>query len=98
MHADHRKETAREPRNKALAYSNRGNAYGKKGEFDRAMADYAKAIELNPNFAKAHYGRGLAYEKTGDRVKAIGDYRKVLEIDPSNQYAKEDLKRMGVKP
>ncbi len=62
------------------------------------MADYAKAIELNPNFAKAHYGRGLAYEKTGDRVKAIGDYRKVLEIDPSNQYAKEDLKRMGVKP
>jgi tetratricopeptide (TPR) repeat protein len=30
------------------AYSHRSFAYGKKGDYDRAMADLNKAIELNP--------------------------------------------------
>ena len=29
------------------AYFNRGVAYEKKGDYDRAVADYTKAIELN---------------------------------------------------
>ena len=29
--------------------------YGIKGEIDRAITDYSKAIELNPNFALAYY-------------------------------------------
>ena len=30
-------------------YYNRGVAYGKKGELDRAIADYDQAIRLDPN-------------------------------------------------
>ncbi len=46
---------------KAVAYANRGNAYEKKGEYDRAIADYEQAIRLNPRYALAYSGRGNAY-------------------------------------
>lgn len=36
------------------AYDNRGIAYYGKGEFDRAIEDYSKAIESNQNFCIAH--------------------------------------------
>jgi tetratricopeptide (TPR) repeat protein len=32
----------------AMAYNNRGSAYGKNGDLDRAIADVKKAIELDP--------------------------------------------------
>ncbi|TAL29094.1 MAG: tetratricopeptide repeat protein, partial [Nitrospirae bacterium] len=31
-----------------LAYKDRGNAYYKKKQYDLAIADYVKALELNP--------------------------------------------------
>jgi tetratricopeptide (TPR) repeat protein len=40
------------------AYTNRGIAYRARGEPDRAIADYDKAIWLNPKFADAYNGRG----------------------------------------
>ena len=57
--------------NRALAYSNRGNAYGKKGDVDRAIADYTKAIELAPTRALAYYNRGVTYGRKGDVDRAI---------------------------
>jgi hypothetical protein len=39
--------------NLAWAYTNRGIAYRAKDEPDRAIADYDKAIWLNPKFADA---------------------------------------------
>src|SRR5438270_2331801 len=36
----------------AIAYNNRGNAYGTEGQYDLAIQDYDKSINLNPNFAK----------------------------------------------
>ena len=41
-----------------VAYHNRGDAYGLKGDIDRAISDYTKAIELNPNYAPAYNSRG----------------------------------------
>ncbi len=40
-------------KNLAIAHSNRGISYSDKGEFDRAIADYERALELNPNLAPA---------------------------------------------
>ena len=85
-------------KNRSIAYYNRGNAYDKKGEVDRAVADFTKAIKLYPNSAAAYNNRGLAYKKKGDKEQAIGDFRKALEINPSDQGAKNNLKRLGVTP
>jgi serine/threonine protein kinase/tetratricopeptide (TPR) repeat protein len=39
----------------ALAYQNRGNAYADSGRWDKAVADYAKAVELAPDQAQTWY-------------------------------------------
>lgn len=51
-----------------MAYLNRGNAYLDKGELDHAIADYDKAIEIDPNFEKALENRDLIY-KAKDRIE-----------------------------
>ena len=39
------------------AYAARGAAYAVKGASDKSVADYTKAIELEPDFANAYCGR-----------------------------------------
>ena len=38
-----------------------GNRYADKGWLDRAIADFNKAIEINPKHADAHINRGTVY-------------------------------------
>ena len=47
------------PANAYLHY-NRGNAYVRCIEFQHAIEDYTRAIQLDPNLAEAYYNRGLA--------------------------------------
>jgi tetratricopeptide (TPR) repeat protein len=63
-----------------IAYYNRGDAYGLKGDLDRAILDYTKAIELNPNYAPAYNGRGRAYTGKGDYAHAVADVTKGSEL------------------
>jgi len=53
---------------------NRGLAYRAKEEIDNAIADYSKAIDLNPRYANALLNRGIAYQSKGDHDRAIRDY------------------------
>jgi tetratricopeptide (TPR) repeat protein len=64
------------------AYLNRGVAYGNLGQFDKAIDDYSKAIELNPKYTKAYYNLGVAYANLGQWDKAIDDYNRTIGIDP----------------
>jgi tetratricopeptide (TPR) repeat protein len=92
---------ASDKRKLVAAYINRGNAYHSKGDYDRAIADYNKVIELNPKHAEAYNNRGATHEKKQDHRKAIADYRAALSIDPSSQgatLARDNLKRLGVSP
>src|SRR5262245_47999331 len=63
-----------------VAYHNRGEAYGLKGDSDRAISDYSQAIALNPNYAPAYNGRGRAYTSKGDYVHAVADVTKAGEL------------------
>jgi protein O-mannosyl-transferase len=76
-------DTIRKSPYKARPYSNRGNAYQRKGNFDQAIVDYSKAIEVNPSYAEGYYNRGLAYQNKGDINQAISDYNKAIEINPN---------------
>ena len=48
--------------------------------FDRAIEDYNKAIELNPELAEAYNNRGVAYCIKGDYDRAIVDYNTAIAL------------------
>ena len=58
---------------KSEDYYNRGIARFKKGENDRALSDFTKAIKMNPRFGMAHYYRGMAYHRKKEYDQVISD-------------------------
>ena len=77
--------------NDAAAYNNRGIAYRRLKQYERAIHDYNKAIELNPEFAGAYYNRGLAYYDLKQYEKEQEDYEMALEFDPNHVGAMLNL-------
>ena len=67
-------------------YHTLGYEARKKGDYNKAVAMYSKAIELSDGFFKAYFNRGFAYDKLEEYEKAIGDYSKALEIEPKNAF------------
>jgi tetratricopeptide (TPR) repeat protein len=64
----------------AIAYYNRGLAYQFKGDLDRGIADYNKAIELRPSYARAYESRGSAYASKGVYTNAVADVTRAAEL------------------
>ncbi len=61
-------------------------AYWKKGDLDKAIAEYERLTTIDPKnqvryliHPLYHYRLGRVYEEKGDRVKAAAEYKKFLE-------------------
>jgi tetratricopeptide (TPR) repeat protein len=78
-----------------MAHQNIGAIHAAREEFETALAEYEKALEIDPKLALAYIGRAYVYEKLGRPGPARDDYDKALELDPGNAYAKKALKRLG---
>ncbi len=50
-------------------------------EYDKAIIDLNKVIEINPNFASAYERRGSIYLKMGEEKKAKKDFKQVIRRD-----------------
>ncbi len=73
--------------------NNLGNLYSARGETDKAIEEYKKAITI-PNgnlFAQPHYNLGNIYRDKGDIEKAIVEYKEAIKIDPSFPFAYQNL-------
>ena len=66
-----------------LAYFNRANTRQLQKRYKEAIADYDRAIELDPKFAWAYAGRGLVHLLEKRQPQADADFARALEIDPS---------------
>ena len=64
--------------NRSKIYFNRGLAYDNQGRYDQAIANYSRAIELNPDYVSAYYNRGNAYDNQGRYHQAIADYSRAI--------------------
>ncbi len=51
-----------------------GLNWDEQGQFENAIEEYSKAIELTPDFAQAYVKRGEAWYATGDWAQALWDY------------------------
>lgn len=72
-------------------YRNRmGRVYYAQREMEKAIAEYQRAIDLDPGTAANYYNMGLAW-KSIDPEKAIGYYQKAIELDPEDMDNRDNL-------
>ena len=55
-------------------------------DYRSAIADYNKAIELNPDFADAYFNRGLTHIFLGNNKLGISDLSKAGELGIVSAY------------
>ena len=67
----------------AIDYNNRGTTYDALGQHAQALADYGRALALDPNDATAYYNRGTTYDALGQHAQALADYGRALDLDPT---------------
>jgi len=69
----------------AELYVLRGNTCYNIKEYNNAIEDYSKAIDINPNSEIAFYNRGLALFANKEYDNAIADYTKAIDL--TSDYA-----------
>jgi Tfp pilus assembly protein PilF len=73
----------KEPDRVPIAYNNRGLVYYQTGQFDKAVADFQKAVALRASYIDAYSNLGMAFFKSGRLDEAIANLEKAIALDPA---------------
>jgi tetratricopeptide (TPR) repeat protein len=90
--------SARSVAQTAAEYLNKGLEDQKAGHLDSAIADFDRAIVLNPDDAIGYFNRGLAKQAKKDWDGAIADFNRAIAMNPKytdayvNRGAAEEAK------
>jgi TolA-binding protein len=63
---------------------NRGLAFIQNKQFDTAIQEFTKAINLEPKNGMAYYNRGWIFYSKGEYERAIQDFNAAIAINPNN--------------
>jgi len=77
-----------------MAYNNRGVAYAKLGNYQQAIQDYNKAVQINPRLIDVYIGRGVAYLMQGNKKSGCRDVQKACALGKCNVL--EQIKGEGL--
>ena len=77
-----------------IHFYNRGHSYTELNQYNKAVENFTKAIEIEPNDADAYCSRGIFYAVLEQYDKAIQDFTKVREIEPDNQLYRDCLEEL----
>ena len=82
----------------AIFYYNRGFDRAEAGDHYGAIADFTKAIQINPNDDDAFYNRGNSKSAIKDYYGSIYDYTNAIEIDSSQSdvFINRGLSRQNI--
>jgi tetratricopeptide (TPR) repeat protein len=81
----------------AEVWNRRGDAYAALGDEERALADYAQALKLNPYEFGAMQSSGEIWMSRSNYRKAAEFFRRALEINPTLYEAAEILQSLEKK-
>ena len=65
-----------------IAFYNRGFAKYNLKDFQGAILDFNKALELKPNYFEAFIARGQSFSKQDNHPLAIQDYNEAIRLNP----------------
>lgn len=75
------------PKQKAIAYENRGRCRLAVNKPHQALADFRRSIEVFPGRASAFAARALAWQGIGALEQAVQDAHRALKLAPDNVEA-----------
>jgi tetratricopeptide (TPR) repeat protein len=70
-----------QPGNLATAFLNRANIYARRGQYEKAFADYKRALELDPSNPLIPYNMGNAYLDRGEPAQAAEAFSLAVNLD-----------------
>ncbi|KAM9235591.1 sperm-associated antigen 1 [Leptosomus discolor] len=87
----------------AAAYNNKAQAEIKLQDWDSALQDCEKVLDMEPGNVKALMRRATVHSQLQNYQRAVEDLNKVLSVEPENAIAKKNLleiekKLKGLKP
>ncbi len=71
----------------AIAHFNRGINYIQQEKYDLALAQFTRAIELDPDYSEAYLGRGMIYTIREQWRPAFQDLNTAIRLNPRAAYA-----------
>jgi len=71
--------------------SDRGVAYLHAKQKDKSLADFDRAVELQPDYSYRYASRAFARNNFGDIDGAILDYEKAVGLDPEDAVGQNNL-------
>ncbi|MBF2067531.1 MAG: tetratricopeptide repeat protein [Calothrix sp. C42_A2020_038] len=75
-----------------LNYQNQAALHSSQGNYEAAVIDYTKAININPKDANLYSNRGDVYKRLGYYQLAIHDYTQAIKISPTTKYFEQRAK------
>ncbi len=70
-------------------YVNSGNSKQLSKQYDAAIKDYTKAIEMDGKNVEAYFQRAKVYNFKGDKKNAMKDFQSVVDLDPKGEKGKK---------
>ena len=71
----------------AESHLDKGNTLYDQGDYESAISEYDKALNLNRNLADAYFKRGAAKDEIGQYFEAISDYTEAIRLNPDDAKA-----------
>jgi tetratricopeptide (TPR) repeat protein len=74
-------EAALEIEPDVYTYNAHSSVIGSLGNWEEAIEECSRAIELDPDYPETYFNRGYAYKVLGETEQAVADFREFLSFD-----------------